>query len=142
MTLMMALLFMGGWLRSLSIGDGAVIQSTGLTDVLISANGRFRWLRHSGNFPTSDRITHLQWPVEQTVVHPFIDSKIEWQRRCGWHGFDIGEGHLIGLPLQACAIPYWSFTIPLTLFSGVLLLTKPTKLTRTSIIDPASAEEA
>jgi hypothetical protein len=126
-TLLMALALMAGWIRSLSIGDGAVVQFPHLTHVLSSTGGHFSWMRHAGNFPTSDRITHLQWPVEQKVIHPFIFAEIDWQRRFRWNGFEMGEGHLIGIPLMTWTIPYWSLAIPLTLLSAYLILGKPRK---------------
>jgi len=144
-TLVLATVFMLGWIRSMGISDGAVIQFVALTHVLISTDGHFRWMCHSGNFPTSDRITHLQWPVEQAVEHPFIaivGGEIEWQWRCRWRGFDIGEGHIIGLPLNAWAIPYWSVVLPLTALSAFLLLSKPRKSTPKKLTEPIPAEGA
>ncbi len=123
--LVMALVFMGGWIRSTRLAEGAVIQLGTSTHVLSSANGNFSWMRHAGRFPTSDTITYMWWPVQQqTVVHPFIDAEIEWQRRFRWNGFDVGEGHLAGLSLVTWTIPYWSMAVPLTLLSACLILWK------------------
>ena len=130
-TLVMALAFTMGWVRSVSVSEGAVIQFPAWTHFLISTGGHFSWM---ANFPASDR------PVEETVDHSFVYAEIEWKWRCRWHGIDIGEGHLMGFPLKAWVIPYWSIVIPLTLLSAYLLLSKPHNSTPKKITEPTASE--
>ena len=127
-TLMLALLLITGWIGSLRIGTGLVIQSptwtpnTSATHVLLSCNGSLSWMRHGCRFPTSDTVTALQWPLEQTVDHPFTSEIIRWHRSFRWCGFESGEGAAVGFPITSWRMPYWPVTVLLTLLSASLML--------------------
>jgi hypothetical protein len=57
--------------------------------------------------------------------------------------FPFGHGTARGhLRTKILLVPYWSFVIPLTLFSSFLLLSKPLKSTSEKITEPVNTEGA
>ena len=117
----MALVFMGGWVRSLIVFDavrfnignhtGAGFMSMNQSIVLASAN-----------------LETWEPPEWQTGSSSSADSvldggRITWRFR--WYGFGVGTLAQGDMGMMISTIPYWSIVIPLTLLSAYLLLSKP-----------------
>jgi len=122
-TLLMALVLMGGWLRSFSATDeiqiGIINQC--LQEVRTSW-GELHWASWKDR-PISLRWTN--WPAQQPSVHRKHFS--EWLVR---HEVRQSNADNITRLGQVVIFPYWSITIPLTLISAFLLLSKPRKSTQ------------
>ena len=131
-TLVMACVFAAGWVRSIFVHDVLLFVHDG--DVLGlwgSQSGSLRW---STDIVNAQVWTVPQWQnwIASEGVHPFDDPNIEWQWRCC--GFGVADD------ATERVVPYWSITIPLTLISLVLLLSKPRKSTPKKITDPTTSE--
>lgn len=149
MTLVMACVFMGAWIRG-----------HGTKDIIATGNGRglayhefnssyqgIMWYSH-----TSD--LGYQWDAGWYRVRIFdresfnplaqFADEMAIDRRWQWLGFDCGQVHDPDSPSFKTSwflIPYWSTTIPLTLISAFLLLSKPRKSTLKKLTEPIPAEE-
>ncbi len=141
LTLMMALLFMAGWIRSLVITDALIFparqQTTGSAvlitfDTLFSIRNTVVWTRdHEESTEDINEPIDLgqRYPIWKTsaAVSEFNDDRMKWQWR--WCGFGIGkfdEERQEGVWETFVTIPYWSIVMPLTLISAwLLVLSKP-----------------
>ena len=120
-SLAMALVFTGGWLRASRMSDCLMVQSASSTHALISTEGCFSWISTTGELSNDGPVTWNSWPGPMILVELVIDVETEWQWR--WLGFDFGKKRRRGgMPITFWAIPYWSVAFPLTLFSAYLLL--------------------
>jgi len=141
-TLLMALVAMGGWIRSQFIGDSMWFDNTfgrlhfGLastqSDILIASSiDDGSQLRSS--FPKFAT-------TEADGFQENLDRQFEWH----WRVLGFGHGESIrGLRsprgFQIWAIPYWSIVIPLTLLTAYLLLAKPRPNKPKKTIEPVPA---
>ena len=130
-TLTLAMLFMGAWLRSRVVVDSIHFTSGKMTwDELISLDNTLFWRRNHlkiGEAPPKSR-----WERRSSSEFPPVpeDVSIPWfWRRCGlgwyerWRGFGIGK--LVEDPNDSIqVIPYWCIAIPLTICSAYCLLAK------------------
>ncbi len=124
-TLVMALAFMGGWLRSLMVQDSFSLPYALLPTLrLVSLEQSLVGLLIED--PTSMLMLQA-WESSPPTDQPFYDHPgIEWRLKL--FGFGIGDelfdpangGHV-----SLWVIPYWSIVITLTLFSAYLLLGNP-----------------
>ena len=124
-TLVMACVVMGIWMRSYLTCDQISFRTSEVTtDTVSSLEGFLTWsrLRHQ----RSKRQYHLnRWQsIPSQVVKELFPPTVavEWR----WYGFGFTK-HLNGDDSisEGCLIPYWSVTIPLTMLSAYLLLSKP-----------------
>ena len=140
-TLAMACVLAGGWMRSYVIEDEFIWRSQTLAYFLKSANGRINYETNSNEsvvkdvyslaFPTGWR----RWPgVLYEPADPsdepgdiFDDLVVESRWR--WGGFDFGTAvsSFFSMRLSIWIVPYWSLVLPLTLLSAWLILIKPRK---------------
>jgi hypothetical protein len=105
-TLVMALAFMGGWLRSKVVEDGARLSMAGGIDCVVTS--------FAGKF-------HIE----------IYQRRHEWIKQNHWYSEPIGERQAYfaqkGLDWIPPPIPYWQIVTPLTLLSAYLILWKPRK---------------
>lgn len=152
-TLMMALVFTLGWIRSFAIRDVVALPRTDTEEVFSSSYQSLSWLSYRFSSPESpvflvrhDGTDTAKWFTPQIRLGSRLiwdDAEIRWRWR--WCGFGEGEVQAIatdGNKNTFRVIPYWFLTIPLTLTSAFLLLTKPRKSTPTTIPEPIPAEGA
>lgn len=148
----MALVFVGGWVRSVGTFDEIDFQSgeRQMTNLISSRDGlswlklyyaegqrmddrtqRFteqtRWVSESGQVVNSQ----LSFDVSKDFAH--AKRHLQW---CGFH-FAESEGNVAARRIQFAVwtVPYWSITVPLTLISLWLLLSKPRKSTQKKTIE-------
>jgi len=131
-TLMLALVFTGGWVRSLSVMDVVLFGSGKYTmEHCVSVDHSLVW----GRLRTDDSRSIIVFPVWETSGSSNLDAFLDRANlRCSWRRCGFGVGEMNAGPADRHTIwiiPYWSIVIPLTLLSAWLLLSKPRKATRT-----------
>ncbi len=121
-TLLLACVFVAGWVRSIFVHDVLLFwdgtQALGLWG---SQSGSLVW--DTNDNPDVQRWTTPRWQnwIASEGVHPFDNPEIKWQWRfCGF-GF-ASDG------MTSRIVPYWAIVIPLTLLAAWLLLSKPRPL--------------
>ena len=133
LTLVLACLFMAGWVRSLSQADTIALSGDNVTqNQLISSAGTVCWdhisLKGVNGFPSNNADV-----IFAILVSERPKRRVFWQR--SWCGFETGQyispqfGPVRGLIWRNWQIPYWSIVIPLTLLSAYQLLSRPRKPT-------------
>ena len=144
-TLVMALLFMGGWVRSLSIQDVLSFHSGRHTSEHLSSVKCVLVLQRGEIDDAEYMMTFPKWTANE------FDSETKWFDETGmvwrWqlYGFGFGElpNDLIeGVQEKYFFIPHWSIVLPLILNSAYLLLSKPPKSTQEKIAEPKAIEGA
>ena len=139
-TLLMACVFMTGWVRSFGFHDEVSFNTTELTDSLSSHLGCLYWMRvrlhRSDNLPFLKRFHWQNARLQALQVWKEEDAGLHWK----WHFLGIGVRNLSrsnGEPYYSFfVITYWSIVLPLTLLSAILLLSKPRKSTPSKITEP------
>ena len=145
LTLLMACVLTGGWVRGSGIkdvfnfgsGDGNVIHT------LVSSHHGLMWIRAER---TGGLVWKPGWFTESidasTVLYSgesMIVGDIKW--RWKWCGFDFcDESNGIDYESSHRNIPYWSIVIPLTVISLWLLVSKPRKSTSDKISETVQVE--
>ena len=124
-TLLMACLSTAGWVRSRGVCDLVSVYRTDALFRFMSSGGYLGWFDHRQGIDTSRLKTmpFPSWRMRLLADHPdeFESTAITWKIRC--LGFGIGD--CSGRTTSVLRVPYWSFTVPLTLISLWLLLSKP-----------------
>lgn len=143
-TLIVACVFMGGWICALQdIRDIAVFPSGKHTfEQFVSGESSISWIRiyDEDVIRTTPEFKRIDFSDDPSWHNgAFLDPRIEWDLH--WCGF--GAGRIGGPPdrnwLKVCwVIPYWSVVVPLTLISFWLLLFKPHKSTLKKLSEPIS----
>ena len=159
MTLLMSLVCMVGWLRSISVLDWITVPVGGNSVNLCSGLQTLSWqlLYHDDgaaeyplewitlDLPSStqqngsytiaqeaDADSPAITPDDEPDEHPYEEThgKHDWS----WHfaGFALGVESLNLKGIQ-CSVPYWFIVVPLTLLSAYLLRGKPQRPKATSI---------
>lgn len=135
-TLMMACVFMLGWIRSLFLQDQLILPRQGYVHVLTSMNGALSWVRSSPfhfTIPVRWSSKEITGPMRDSA-DPWDEAEVHWKWQ-HW-GFDFGAGtylsrsSVVGLferRVDLWRVPYWAITIPLTSVSAYLILWKPRK---------------
>jgi hypothetical protein len=121
-TLAMACMVMGAWIRSLSHGDTfGYVNQPALPIWLLSVDGTLvivteipiEW----GKFDWSFKM----WRTEPfRPLEEYLPDDAEWS--FNWCRLAYGKGLY-----RLICIPYWSIAVPLTLLSAYLILWKPRK---------------
>lgn len=134
LTLMLACVFAAGWVRSRSQYDLVMLPWQDDTYCIESAWGAMDF----GRLTVHDNRTRATWksdPISATtwrwrdqhgnpmlVDHLSEVEEIEW--RWDWGGFHFGAGNTGQSRGVDFIFPYWSFAVPLTLVSAILLFSK------------------
>jgi len=142
-TLILACLFMAGWVRSRSVLDRFFYSQQQSMHAMFSMDGVVSWRRltpFADDLPTGWS-QQPKWITSELTQNSrdnyqfyWKDGNVHWHWQ--WNGFDFGAAlfeTLSQVPGKANWIrreeiwqfPYWSIVIPLTLLSGWLLLSKP-----------------
>jgi hypothetical protein len=129
-TLVMACVFMGAWIRSLRVQDQLVVPRRDSAHLFASRNGILGWVR------VSPLLATIEWSsiaVTGTMEDSWGDAEAHWR----WHycGIDIGaatltaksQGRVIKMQFEQWGVPYWTIVMPPTLLSAYLILWKPRK---------------
>ena len=98
-TLLVACLLAGMWIRSNAAYDGIWLTIEGRRYMATSVGGRVGF-----------------WSQQSSVSHGWISQRLEADHAAGLSTMLLG---------QAVVLPYWSLILPLTLFSAYLILWKP-----------------
>jgi len=156
-TLMMALAFARGWVRSPLYNDAVEFECGNLFLTLASNQNGLWWV--TSELPGGFYQPGILRGKSQTFAlpghrSPFSDDPFghltRWfwvtEQRWDWGGFHYGrycdERPIGGIRLTFRIIPHWSIVWPLTLLSAWLLLSKPCKSTQIKITEPTPANES
>ena len=138
-TLVTAGVFMAGWVRSGSEFASVCVSVRNSLFIITSSNGSVGCYEFRG----SD-ISGLKSTPFPSWGKPFLGDFPEWANNplITWRlrglGFGVSQkplqigGHEVSVKL----VPYWSITIPLTLLSAFLILSKPRKSNQRKTVDP------
>ena len=161
-TLVLALLFVIGWMRSLVTRDVFYIRSLNPVLYVASVDGAMS-LEKSSPIISKGQSDSTSTHGVKDELHKYWDPwEIRWNWRSEWCGFLFGSGLLTLSPekvppderrwvidnppkdrrVEVWMIPYWSITIPLTLLSTLMLILKPRKSTPEKTNEPCSVEGA
>lgn len=133
LTLVMACLFVAGWVRSITFDDRATFQfRRSWMDGISSYDSSLIWVRirkesTSGIAPTFSSAKRLD--AREVWRWPFVDW--QWRKLGFGHGCDAGGAKqnknfiFHTSPTVVTVVPYWSIVLPLTAISAWLLLSKP-----------------
>ena len=144
-TLVMACVFAGGWVRSVTIYEDATFLMSSKSQLFIeSGDGIFsfgRLLAHDPEyFSTQPKTDWHRFAPHQHIREGW--ESLRWY----WRFSNVGiGGHHSGVAPQIddlllVVMPYWAITVPLTLISLWLLLSKPRTSTPMKITEPTPAE--
>ena len=149
-TLMLALVFMMGWISSFSASIHLNLRPTEFTMLSIASIGGS--LAFGG---TDGRELKFIPNYHIWSISDFIDIHDERLRKNGkqrfrWLAFEIidfEEDYYVGeikpvarVHLRILICPYWSIVVPLTAISTWLLLSKPHTIIQKKIAEPVTAE--
>jgi hypothetical protein len=129
-TLVVACVFMAGWVRSLTTTDQLIGKEFfGQLHSFGSQSGAFYWIRLKPCLP----------PVPATPPIPDLDRH-SLARKLGFLDIEIRQnsGGMTMLAGNGIGVPYWIITIPLTILSAFLLLSKPRPSTPKKTPEPIS----
>jgi len=147
-TVVVACLFMGGWLRSDVIRDKIAFCPSYFWPQLpwygeiVSLQGSLGWHRYEmdsdcGGIGTNSLVKLTSFNAKNYFAcSPKIEDTLVWHSRWAGFGYGAGKTHLRGMSAQVWTIPYWSIVTPLTLISLWLLLSKPRISTQKKIPEP------
>ena len=147
LTLFMACVFIGGWVRSGFIRDTLNFKLGQYPVWLCSENGHVSWVAVIERDPKV-WMSFYNWECDLPSGYSHFPSNyrllseslpITEQWKWIWLGFVT---KLTGGEQTCWIISYWSIILPLTLLSAYLLLSKPRQLTQTKITEPITVEGA
>jgi len=132
MTLVMALVFMAGWVRSLTCYDAVGYRWSNVeqVDFISFQSVLYLWNQYPSATSTTLRIASnrtypIHWYSYRLPKDGLVLSSANLQWNWRYFGFGICENQTTEDQMQSLAIPYWSIVLPLTLLSAYLLLGKP-----------------
>ncbi len=159
MALLIACMFMSGWVRSLRTANNIAFNMGGRSLIQLISRDQALAVRRvksklsvkelsvdrvllmgfqppKGN-STGNLAINVDPPTRSAAGSPF-----RWTIRR--HGFEIGDCTDQQFPLEIfiVRVPYWSVVLPLTLISAYLLLARPRKPAQTKIVETSAVEEA
>ena len=129
LTLLLALPFLGGWVRSFSNVDTLIPYAPRNPGkcfyLVISERSAVKFVRVYGTdvFALSPSRFFNSVPIKP--ANPTLSVECRWQ----FCGFEFRDGPLGAgeIKMTAYVFPYWAIVIPLTVVSAYLLLTTPRK---------------
>ncbi len=147
-TLVLASLFMAGWVRSSFFIEGVVIPLGMKSSAsLVSSDSSLIWLTQQGDgfFCYPNIVSRRFSDIDDRI---FENPLFEWRwKRCGFGiGASVDGTKQVGnqmiqmTPGTVAVVPCWSVTIPLTFISLWLLLSKPLKSNQMKTSEPISGE--
>ena len=152
-TLIIALIFMCGWVRSFFYTEGFAIPSrTAAASLSVWSNqDGLCWIKElcSENPEHFKDNQSFQWGSRRhsgrSLLDEFGTTRTKW---LGFEVFDVSYRHLNlrsdpsgdRVQLIAWVIPYWSLILPLSVVSAYLLLTTPRTLPQLKTPDPNPVE--
>ena len=119
-TLVMACVLMAGWVRSLQVIEAISLPGTLNKTTLLMSNPHVLTLIFGPEESPAD--TGYFW-FESRDENPLDDFADAWSWR--FCGFGVADVHTDGEFITVWMLPYWAFTIPLTLLSAYLIVWKP-----------------
>lgn len=141
-TLVMALVFMGGWIRSRSKSDLLMVRFGESAILNFSSDQCGLGWAFGTWFGTSFPIS-TGWTSRPINPSRTADPLADHVPACRWDfaGFHFGSSgtNLFRIRFAACYMSYWHIVVPLTLLSAYLLLTKPHKLNQRQTSEPIPA---
>ena len=149
-TLVLACLFLAGWVRSSFFIDGLVIPLGMKSSAsLVSSDSSLIWLTQQGDglFCYPNLVSRRFSDIDDRI---FENPLFEWRwKRCGF-GIgacvdgtkQVGNQMIQMTPGTVAVVPCWSVVIPLTLISALLLLSNSRKSTSNKIVEPNPVEGA
>lgn len=119
-TLVIAIAFTAGWIRSPRIHDDWSWQLGSTAHAVMSHRGTIYWIRAFG-LPRKNAGPYWNmYAIEEVEAGPDTWARaIEVEWRWDFLGFHAGA------MIVSFILPYWSIVIPLTLLSAYLILWKP-----------------
>lgn len=124
-TLVMACVFAGGWVRSLTHTDSLWVTSPDIQHMFTSQRGAFRWGKQIPNLSHDYSFDLSEVPDAIYRNHDTFWRSYEMDWRYGIGEFDFGAGTESGdsviTRMERWCVPYWSIVIPLVLLSAWLL---------------------
>ncbi|MDB5345651.1 MAG: hypothetical protein JWP89_4028 [Schlesneria sp.] len=128
-TLVMACLVVGMWMRSLLVRDQISFWDRATLRQIASDDGTLRFGRVTWTDHDFEDVS--PWPQfrisDRSSGHSndeyWEDFEMAW--RAGAGGFDFGRGFYADQQRERWVVPYWSLVTPLTLVSVYLILWKP-----------------
>jgi hypothetical protein len=144
-TLMMACVFMAGWMRSTSVVDEFSFLDRTKYDVYCdSSRGCIGWVfindkRRPSNTSLWNKLRSMIWMTNPNPIDVFNGA--EWQFRRA--GFGSGKYFYdVNTPFDGTVItvPYWSIVVPLALVSANLLLSESRQSIPKKSLEPCVAE--
>ena len=140
-TLLLACVFMAGWVRSQTIKDEFTINRIeGVFHHLTSNCSRLAWKTVTIRNPKTHRYIspfYFARPADVDHLYRGRISPEAWKWRWQFWGFEFGRfTSSLSHDEKIYVVPYWSITVPLTLLSFWLLLLKPSKSTSNKFTDP------
>jgi hypothetical protein len=141
LTLVLALVFMVGWVRSFYVSDVILFPTANAMNTWISDKHGLVWLAMGQtNEEHEEQMKEFDVPFVIAVAFPQSLDLRGWKLKSSFYGFEFFERHRHELTDRVQIIPYWSLTIPLTVISFWLLLSKPNKSTQKKIAEPVTGE--
>jgi len=132
-TLVLACVFMGGWVRSYSFTDQLIPPGqTSTFHVWVSLRGRFAWMKVQGQAARVAPSLPMFSSAPGNSPCPIDREYSKWYWQFMGFGSGTGNAHIY----LFWTIPYWSIVVPLTLLSAWLLLSKP----RAKKIEPTASK--
>jgi hypothetical protein len=138
LTLMMACVAMGGWVRSSFIKDHLTsVDGLGSSIQATSFDCHFGVVARKGFAPTGRAETRLRQSAVESI-HGWAKEREGWR----WYrlGFGMVNNKWDGGYLKGWFAHFGSIVIPLTLLSAFLLLNKPRESNRKKIPEPVATE--
>jgi hypothetical protein len=145
-TLLMACVFLAGWVRSGMMNDFLATDRSNATYRLGSYGGILNFIREKSP-ATFGRFLELSSFEAKGDKHElwakwisWDGHEVHWQWDCGQ--FHIGAGTIIGTGtmkttrVESRILPYWSIVVPLTLISLWLLLSRSRPSTTKNSVEP------
>jgi hypothetical protein len=137
LTLVMACLFMAGWVRSSIFHDSAGFEEAGRLDALGSYQGRIYMMQiiangKDRNKPSQSKFVWSSVTLSDPRNRMLHLPKIKWH----FYGTRMREMTDDRLRIVVSEVSYWLVAIPLTLISLLLFLSKPRKATPNKIVEP------
>ncbi len=129
MTLVMATVFLGAWVRNVVVTDQFELVIGDSTNYFTSTEGYFRWTRHAQIIVGDPSVMWYSVPHGSPWQPLDEQAAIEWRWRWNWCLFDFGSGLFRGVALVEWTLPCW-IGFPLTGLSAALLILSPPKARR------------